>query len=964
MKKSTRILALLLCVVMVAALMPTFAMAADEYKLVDPKNTLNQPILTLSQDRYTVKVGSEISYTDTGYGYETTYMFPQGNGGTAYEFNIHRTQSGTGKETDLNRWWRWAKDGDVLNQRQSDSQAGYNTATPGVDGWTATVVYRNDGDANGRLMGDSQPVPKDSSRSQEYILMKPLLMPRPYCFIWTGGNRTRSANVTVKIDTTKDVGTSAILWSANGTDSKHFGNFLKTHEIETNRRVHYGDLGQNYMVIVEAKYVYYDLDGGNFNGDTRTLQYPCWTTGTAKTSQKHRVISDVPSKEGMVFDGWYCVELGKLVVAGSDLNNGITADMHLVAQWKNDVNDPDYFISFDGNGNTNTDVQMDNQKMEFDVADTLSANKYIQEYNVTYNANGGECTEKSAVAASEFLGWSTSASSGAVYGDREEVMNLTDVKDAVVPLWAQWQKGSVVLPTPNRDVMPEDDDSIVGYIFDGWYDGNTLVGMGGDTYTPGKNVELKAKWTPVKDVVFYVYHDSTGKTEAYNVKDYADVRTSGGEPYINKYKSTFDITSVVTEGYLYGGTFESDLTTVADFNGVKGNTDGSPKKIYPEIGKTYYVHEVSSQHLNPMTVSVWANAGSGNYDITHIYLMTAVDRTLYNQVGFNVAMGSNSGRDYVAANSTSKEIYDQVGITQSGKTTYKSYYDLSMADTTQNSKVACFEVTGFATETNVTVVPYWITLDGVKVTGPAQRVFQYMGPGAGNSHRMLKIVSDTWINPTLNLAPAPVSFAAPLMAAPRFMASQASPVVIETNNSVTVFDAGKEYTVEAVDNSIKGLIQPAGVDGKLFSGWFADEAFTVAADLENVSAGDSVYAKYVDGNYLQVKYLSVFTLLNKTISLTAAVDSKDYAETGFVIETKNGTDTVVVNSYASKFALQNAGQLFGAAKDAPLMNVDYKLNGLSRNDKVTITPYWVTADGTTVYGTARTLTYNGLVMKG
>ena len=951
MKKSTRFLALLLCLVMVATLMPTFAMADVGTTVVDNKG-VGKDIFTLSKDRYTINVNP--GFIDTGYGYETTYLFPRTETSSVKTFTITRDAH------DYNRWWRWAKDGDVLNQRQTNEESGYvnHSGTPGVDGWTAKIKWKNGWGTNKEMT-----IVKDGSREQKFIASKPLLSPQPKCFLWNGGYTEYAAKVEVSIERCKPLGTKSILWSANGTQPTQITAYSAISGIsDNNQRVYYGDLGQNFMVIAEPRYVTYQLDGGNMNGDPNNQQYVVWTTGTASTSQKHKVISDVPSKENMIFDGWYCVELNKLVVAGSDLNNGITANMTLIAQWKNDVEDPDYYISFDGNGNTNTNVQMDNQKMEFGVADALSSNKYIQEYTVTYNPNNGECEEKSAVAASAFLGWGTSADSGAVYGDRQEVKDLTDVRDAVVPLWAQWKKGSVVLPTPHRE-PGENDDSVVAYVFEGWYDGDTLVGMGGDVYTPGKNVELKAKWTEVKDVSFYVYHEATGKLDAYNIKDYAEVKTdSNKQPYINKYKGTFNITDKVTEGYLYGGTFNSDLSTVADFNGVKGNTDGSPFKIYPEIGKTYYIHEVSEEHLVPKNISVWSKNG-GVIDVTAVYLLTAIDREKYSAAGFQVSSG-----EVKQVSSEGKIAYEYINVWQNNKDYH--YIDLyPAATTTANSLIQCCALTGFAKDQPITVVPYWVTLDGVKVFGTTQRTITYLGEG----YNAVDVADADY-----TVAPAAANAVysrAPMMLMARYsMANEES--FIDVSNLpevpdepevpdaavVNVVDGDKAYEVEIVDGAI--ALTPAGVGGKLFAGWFVDAAFTTPADLAAVSDGDTVYAKYVPAGFLQMKYVTVFTPFNKTVSFSAAVADKNFAETGFVIKTKNGTDTVAVSSYTAKFALQNAQQLFDVAKNAPLMTVDYKLNGLSKGDTITVTPYWVTADGTTVYGTARTLTYNGLTVRG
>lgn len=46
------------------------------------------------------------------------------------------------------------------------------------------------------------------------------------------------------------------------------------------------------------------------------------------------------------------------------------------------------------------------------------------------------------------------------------------------------------------------------------------------------------------------------------------------------------------------------------------------------------------------------------------------------------------------------------------------------------------------------------------------------------------------------------------------------------------------------------------------------------------------------------------------------------------------------------------------------MTMPYSLQGLQRGAAIEITPYWVTPDGTTVYGEARTLIYEYFTLRG
>ena len=52
------------------------------------------------------------------------------------------------------------------------------------------------------------------------------------------------------------------------------------------------------------------------------------------------------------------------------------------------------------------------------------------------------------------------------------------------------------------------------------------------------------------------------------------------------------------------------------------------------------------------------------------------------------------------------------------------------------------------------------------------------------------------------------------------------------------------------------------------------------------------------------------------------------------------------------------------SRDALLMTMPYSLQGLQRGAAIEITPYWVTPDGTTVYGEARTLIYEYFTLCG
>ena len=170
---------------------------------------------------------------------------------------------------------------------------------------------------------------------------------------------------------------------------------------------------------------------------------------------------------------------------------------------------------------------------------------------------------------------------------------------------------------------------------------------------------------------------------------------------------------------------------------------------------------------------------------------------------------------------------------------------------------------------------------------------------------------------------------------------------------MTVHDGGSVYTLEAeAGEDISSRLVSAGMYGQLFAGWFLDERNTAAAELRNVQSDMDVYAKYVSDKFLTLRYRNVGLFRSRNVKLYAALDSADYAEAGFVINGQAVSCPITRDAYTAFF-------LFGSTvrENTTLVSCTYGTDGLRYGDTVEITPYWVTLDGTTVYGTTQTLTY-------
>lgn len=445
--------------------------------------------------------------------------------------------------------------------------------------------------------------------------------------------------------------------------------------------------------------------------------------------------------------------------------------------------------------------------------------------------------------------------------------------------------------------------------------------------------------------VFYVQHIQGGQnkwTETYDVKD--------GFNLTDKVNLKKDGSIVSNGSFLYGGTFRDaeGYTKVADFNG------GNPTSFTPVRGMTYCIWEPDAAvYLMPKSLSGWEHVWVGKelkLDVNSFYLVAPVDRTYYKVVGFTVngevdVRDTDTDMDDQGARTSA--IYESIVLPKkdgSSVTYGPTAWSLSSTDLL-GCAMADVNLWKDTTKT-ISYVPYWVTLDGVKVTGAASRTYQYVENTKG-----LERKDEVSLTSTCTYTPDEPNNA-PMRLLSAYIADS-------TQYTVTFHDNGVETAVTVRPGSAASC-QPAGVSGKLFAGWYADADCTQPADLTAVEQDMDVYAKYVSDSYLTVKYNKIGLFRPTGVNLITAVDSENFAEVGFVI---NG-EKVPVSDYTYRYRLIfTAGSLFGGdvARKAPMVTMGYSFNGAK---SVTVAPYWVTNDGTTVTGAARTLTVSGWSIKG
>lgn len=431
----------------------------------------------------------------------------------------------------------------------------------------------------------------------------------------------------------------------------------------------------------------------------------------------------------------------------------------------------------------------------------------------------------------------------------------------------------------------------------------------------------------------------------------------------------FNLTSVVTKDHLYGGTFNEETCTTVH-NKVKGQ---NPMAIAPVENETYYIWEVPDTYLRPFTFYVWQHV-DGKETVTKLYPLVGVDRTNYADVGFSVCWDIKYNKDNAvdipsgctelsaSAQAGTAEVYQYLLATKSGVPVESWYLQNGkathyMGDITTTETIideGC--IGGFRLDARqfenfktagITYRPYWITLDGVRVDSVRSRTLTFQEgsetPIYNPSQTGKYSAGYTYVNPPT---------AQTLSFRTCMLADDSQPVVDE-RLTVTVVDGSNTTQVKVAPNgSVRDQVAYQAPAGKVFAGWFADQAYTTPADLDQVTQDTTIYAKYVSDSYLDLAYSRTGLFRLRGVTLISAVDNPaNYQASGIMV---NGQKLDV--SYASRYRIfKTPANLFGAARDAKLMLADKSLSGTGTLE---ITPYWITLDGTEVHGVTHTLHYN------
>ena len=409
--------------------------------------------------------------------------------------------------------------------------------------------------------------------------------------------------------------------------------------------------------------------------------------------------------------------------------------------------------------------------------------------------------------------------------------------------------------------------------------------------------------TGTNEIIFYYYPCYyIGHVRSGSLNNTDTIRLTG---------SKANLTAAVTPGYLYGGTFDNvDCTTVHDF-GEENAINFTPVK-----GEKYYIWEVSETYLKPRAYVVSRHdpnakpdANGSTLNVVGLYLTSSVDRNMYSEVGFTVD-GTNFASDGGKVYDKVQAVYtDGSGVKEEMYVMDDGVWDVqALAPDSRGGYVSICTVSmntfyKKSAESPLSYQPYWVTLDGIKVTGAyAARTCYYQGVGNGDIGISNCVDSDSAVS--------------------IYRAATTNTIGVE---SVAVLSAAPETVQPEVPVTPEIPEVPEAPEMTLNSG----------------------------AMYLRAQY--TYEMMTNTVKFISAIDVNECTEYGFVI---NG-EVVKCEEAAETVDGYDANYLFGGSVNgAMLMSCNMLLDGLVDGMTLNVTPYYVALDGTTVvYGETRTLVY-------
>ena len=354
--------------------------------------------------------------------------------------------------------------------------------------------------------------------------------------------------------------------------------------------------------------VSYNYNGGTGTPASASVQYPGSVT-----------LPTPDSRTGYAFNGWYTASSGGTFVGNAGSSYSPTSNITLYAQWSLIT----YTITWNANGGSVSPTSNSGTYGQTVTAPTPTRSGYTFLYwrdtasgDYTYQVNAG--ANWTIIGNQTFYArWSINQYTVTYNANGGSVTPTSNTVNA---------GSSVTLPTPSRS----------GYTFNGWYtasSGGSFVGNAGSSYTPSSSVTIYAQWSIIQYTVTWNANGGsvTPTSNAVNAGSSvtAPTPTRSGFTFVRWADTpSGDYTYTV----LAGGSFTppSSITMYA-----RWQASGNPPATPTNGGGTY------SSGTNYVTNATFTRSASGTTPITYYWKAYAgtfngfTGGTLWNQGNFS-----------------------------------------------------------------------------------------------------------------------------------------------------------------------------------------------------------------------------------------------------------------------------------------------------------------------------------------
>ena len=267
---------------------------------------------------------------------------------------------------------------------------------------------------------------------------------------------------------------------------------------------------------------------------------------TTYTIESAAITLNNPTRTGYTFEGWTGTDLTEPTKTVT-IPAGSIGNRSYVATWEANP----YKVSFDANGGDGG--TMADQNFVYDTAQNLTENAFTR-------------------TGYTFTGWNSKADgTGTPYADKQEVVNLTATRDAVVTMYAQWQPITYYVSFDKNggtgtdmivqkfvydtaQPLSENAYTRTGYNFKEW---TTKADGTGDKFTDKQSVKnLSATQDEV--VTIYAQWNAINYTIAYDLAG-GEVATANPESYTIE-TATFTLNNPTRSGYTFKGWTGTELS--------------------------------------------------------------------------------------------------------------------------------------------------------------------------------------------------------------------------------------------------------------------------------------------------------------------------------------------------------------------------------------------------------------------